>query len=505
MTRTSNSRNKLTRNKYRVPKKNKLLILIIISTATALGIWRALLVTDFDNTQSANKDQIHSQEIQVTASVRNNSFGRYDRIRASILTGKFSEIDLDDATKIYTHQEDVEQLRAILQSSQGDISSRESLYKIHVKAEPNPDVIYDYIKLQMDLKIGNARDRPDERATPYAWAWGYLATASCFAFRATGDERFLDLIVESYEEILANRDDLSIESAQIHGVPVQPSWGIMREKNGEMQYMYIVTHAGRIGFPVLLFCEIVQTNPSLHDKYLHISEMFLESVIETMNAFDSSFVTDEESEGGYYVSPLRDMIEPINHSHAAGATLVMLYELTGDEAHLEKVVKLANYFRSCIVEEDNGSYVWGYRPQPEDRMRCEGEWSWKGAITIIFPIVVYEKGLAFTSADMQAFANTFLKNISPSEDIFNQTIYSTDHKPTSKTRYDTATGWNLLNTINPSVQGALEDVMIKRTDLFPGGWFQNAATAQAYCYKLYTHRSKGPGTVTLSNSRNKSK
>ena len=112
-------------------------------------------------------------------------------------------------------------------------------------------------------------DKNDKlRASIYAWSWAYGAQAAVLAYTATHDERFLGLIVSTYDTILKFRDSQRNKTDVVRG-RILRSWGIGRPPKGVMNdskvwWSNIVTHTGRITHPVSMFCKVVFDHKRLH-------------------------------------------------------------------------------------------------------------------------------------------------------------------------------------------------------------------------------------------------
>ena len=115
-------------------------------------------------------------------------------------------------------------------------------------ATPSNDVIYDFLAVGLDnmLTRKNVKISKGGRGRIYAWFWGYWGRSAVYMYRATDEARFLDLFVDTYKKLLAERDDrlgLVDDARKV----VVPSWGTLFEDGTRANH---VTTAGLITLPV---------------------------------------------------------------------------------------------------------------------------------------------------------------------------------------------------------------------------------------------------------------
>ncbi len=330
---------------------------------------------------------------------------------------------------------------------------------------------------------------------------------------ASKEERFLDLIVCTYDVILKNRDSNKNKYDVVRG-RVLNSWGTSTKEHARGKWTNVVTTAGRITYPVSMFCKIVFNDEEFHPKYLDMAEEYLETIKMAVDEFNKDFRIIPGTDEGYFRRLTDKNVEPLNHAHAAGNTFVMLYLLTGQEKYRMKAEYLARFFLSSVSREENGSYAWAYQPSPEDRTADNAEFVWKGAITISFPVLAYRHGIVFEEDDIRAIRDTFLKNIYRGDNTFNMYISSEMFKPLDpkifevrlwtrikdimkgnfKTKiYSISKGymrslvlWMFLDVYAPEIRTIIEDTVAARRDIFENGWFQTTKMALAYSHRFQT-------------------
>jgi hypothetical protein len=203
-----------------------------------------------------------------------------------------------------------------------------------------------------------------------------------------------------------------------------------------------------------------------------------------MADFDDEFREIPGTNQGYYTQAGGTGIEPLNHAHTAGSTLLMLHELTGKEKYLDKTRRLCRFFLSTVRRNLNGSWEWGYWPTVENRTGQFGEHVWKAEVTIKLPILAHERETVFTRQDMRAMARTFL--VRRPDNQFNQLIdddvvrLMEDGPLVSWDQFQNMVGWVALGRYNAEVADAVVDAVAQRPDLFPNGWFHDLKTAESY-------------------------
>ena len=172
-----------------------------------------------------------------------------------------------------------------------------------------------------------------------------------------------------------------------------------------------------------------------------------------------------------------------------GNTLVMVYLVTGNNKYLDMAKKLGRYFISSVTVEKNGSYVWGYRPTPENRKDGVGEPAWKGQITISLPLLLYHYGIMFNENDMDAMAKTFTENVYLGKSRFNKYIGAQKKRPLCFDKkymglIQCIGGWIILDRFSPEIKKIIEQSIANRIDIFPGGWFGGIQMSLAYSQRL---------------------
>jgi hypothetical protein len=363
-----------------------------------------------------------------------------------------------------------------------------SLYAQFSRATPNPDVLFQYLDEALAKEVERGVAAPDDATQVYAWPVANGLSALVDAFEATRDVRFLELFIRTYDVILAHRDSEHRRRDEVRG-RVMRTWGFRHRD----RWTCVVTHAGRIGFPVTRFCQAVRDDRQLRRQLNEKAQEYLNSIKLAMREFDEDFRAIEGTGEGYYIRGSLGDVEPLNHMHVVGNTLVMLHVLTGREEYKSKAVQLANYFRGSVERQENGSYTWGLQPTPERRKGLDPEFVWKGEVTVSFPLTALGHGLCFEREELYPLVTTFTKNVwrGGEEAVINIRIgpeLAGELKAFEYLGWEMRTasflGWIKLDVLDPQVREIVEQAMATRTDMYADGWLQNLKTAEIYAYRM---------------------
>ena len=296
--------------------------------------------------------------------------------------------------------------------------------------------------------------------------------------------------MNGYEIILQYRDSELNRIDEVRG-EILTGWSY--KKNSTSKRRVMLARNGMIALPVSLFCETVLKDKSLEKKYKSIAVRFLKSVEDAVSVHDDYYRITAKNEG-YYIFPHDEKrTEPLNHTHLVAATYAVLYSITGNKEYRVRVEQISRYFKSTIRKLRNGSYVWGYAPQPypeNERKNYKPENITKAGITIILPIVAYERNIFFTEADMLAFSKTFLHNIYLGNNQFNVFISWPDFNINDK-RLPSITKFIYFDDWDSKIREIIEEAVETRKDIFPKGWFSFIACLSDYPYSLQYVKIRG--------------
>lgn len=256
------------------------------------------------------------------------------------------------------------------------------------------------------------RDSDNETAT-LAWGESYVMMGLAAMFRATGDTVYLSRLAWHIDGVLASRDDAR-GVVDYRGVSAA-CWRNLHYQPSDEPYCYVV-HSGMIGYPMAEFARLV-ADSGLEDEpdadgvlFGDKAAGYVVAAQETVAAHD-----DQWNAAGYYVFrpdatflgyPGVDL--PLNQSNAMGRLLLVLHDVTGDAAYLDKATALASRFAAQITVGPSGEHLWNYWG---GAYSSAGEDVSHAAINVGFARLAAERGVVFDAADLEAFATTFVANV----------------------------------------------------------------------------------------------
>jgi hypothetical protein len=449
------------------------------------------------------------REKEMLTNLSTNIYRAYENLRTRILLRILSHEDLDIIGQIVKDKNErasAEQLieKILLNAESKKESYYDELYKVLITARPNSELLYSFLQFKMD-KVFKEYD-VSKMKRPAPWTWAFLGNAMVLAYQYTREERFLSLFISSYDRILLHRDS---ERGLVDGMRnrIMQSWSsnIINQKSMLSRLMHKtvrtneMTTAGLMTYPAARFILTVMNDETMKDKYEEQTTSYLKTVEDAVNEFRDEFHLVPGTSRGYYRMPYENEVEPLNHSHAMGATLAYLYAITNKIEYRNMVEQIADYFIASMRKEENGSYSWGYWPTPQNMNKMKSEEFWKARTTLMLPLAAYECGIAFTESDMKAFTKTFKYNIYRGNNQFNVYISRKDfvrldpNKLIKKfrNRPQTLANFMFLDKFDPEIRSIIENAVAGRIDLFPGGWFGSGNIAQVYSYRLKEGSKEG--------------
>jgi hypothetical protein len=264
------------------------------------------------------------------------------------------------------------------------------------------------------------RDVDNETAT-LAWGESYVLMSLCAMFRATGDPLYLERLTYHLDGVLAQRDDAR-GVTDYRGVSTA-CWRNTHYQPNDEPYCYVV-HSGMLGYNLAEFARLVEAH-GLHDELAHDgvttlgdkADAYITAAEETVACHD-----DQWDSAGYYVfrsdaTFLAHAGEdlPLNQSNAMGRMLLVLYDVTGNTAYLDKATALAQRFAAFLSTGAHGEYLWNYWG---GNYSAPGEDISHAAINVGFAALAADYGVVFDGTDLEAFARTFVYNVYQDDHTF---------------------------------------------------------------------------------------
>jgi hypothetical protein len=414
----------------------------------------------------------------------------YQFLQQRIIHRQANMEDLPGFALVIRHPMELERVRQALEAAAREPTPERyrELYALFSRAGPNADVLYQFLDAALALELERAAANPDRAAQLYAWPIAMGLSAVMDGYEATGEFRFLELFMRTYDRMLDARDSEHRRRDEVRE-RVMKTWGYHHRE----RWTSVVTHAGRIGYPVGRFCLAIREDKQLRRQHNEKAQEYMNSIKVALREFDEDFRVIEGTNEGYYVRRSIGDVEPLNHMHAVGNALVLLHVLTGKDEYRAKVEQLANYFRGCIEQHANGSWTWGLQPTPAQRKGHDPELIWKAEVTMNFPLTAMEHGLAFTREELRPLVNTFMKNIWRGGEDASINVRIGPEMAGELKRFriigwnrhtSSFLGWICLDRLDRGVREVVEQAMIQRTDLYDEGWLEDFKTVEVYAHRL---------------------
>lgn len=354
---------------------------------------------------------------------------------------------------------------------------------------------YDDWYMRSSWSIGNFPQQGNQfRGHEYAWGWSYVANSLIEMYKATGDEKYLGLLVPQIEYIFSQTDErLKIESFTGSGLHL-PAWSDGGHyTKGKFNYTYPV-HTGMIIIPVLRFVDIVKENNIT--KYEEAASKFLNESGRALAIHNQPGMWKDISntEGFYYGHPYGEgtvseanKVGVPNRIFAYLAACGLYDKLSEEGIYTERIKKSLRYFKASLVKYDkkHDSYYWSYW----DSYNAN---SWEdishAELTTYGIFLLHEEAdfKVFSEKELLKFKNIIFKVVSNDphpkvrkyihERPGEQKLYYT---PKDNKYYFTVLRWSFLSVYDEKVLDVLEPVIT-------GLYYQNEVTSNdLYSIALY--------------------
>lgn len=237
-----------------------------------------------------------------------------------------------------------------------------------------------------------------------AWSESYLMQAYAEMFRATGDGRYLDKLYNHINSVMCNRDD--IRGQVDYKDELVPAWGTDRYTRG-VDWMHFAAHTGMITYPMLEFVQLAREHSA--DELCEEASEVLSRARESIDYHDRDWVV-QESGFGLYTYPedyyhKANYIIPLSQQATIGRSLVLLWDLTGDQSYYEKARDIALGIKASLQETEWVGYVWGVQMGPISDRNPIADVS-HSTVTVDFIRLAYEHGIVFDDGDLRNVACT---------------------------------------------------------------------------------------------------
>jgi len=222
-----------------------------------------------------------------------------------------------------------------------------------------------------------------------SWGWSYRARASLLAYRMFGDMKHVNevLIGALYYIELDN-------------------WNTWKREGD--QWFNEITTVGLIATPILDLLLLAKEDSEVQRAIAPHSEALLNIVLQRVSGFDDLYF--EVKDSAYYIQPLNQKVEPLNHMAAFVLALSRLYELTGDEQWYRIVERITNFWLSTVVYKPNNSLSWAYAPSYNDTKQ-NAETFWKASVTIEIAMAAHKIGVPLPDDYLGRVKRTLTENV----------------------------------------------------------------------------------------------
>ncbi len=239
-----------------------------------------------------------------------------------------------------------------------------------------------------------------------AWGEGYILRGYVDMYRATGERLYLDSLVEQFERVLRNRDDVRHVRDYYRRKPIA-GWG-STEYSDNRWHVWAV-HTGMICLGPAEFIELVRNVTPLRHTYGAKADEFLQRIKECVATHDQDWRDGPAQDEGYYSDPSVGPL-PLNQQNALGSVEVELYLITRDHRYRDRAVKLANYMKHRLRRTPDGAFDWAYWPKPDGSSNGSEDIS-HAAINVTFAEKCRFAHIVFDQRDMAAFARTWTRHV----------------------------------------------------------------------------------------------
>lgn len=270
----------------------------------------------------------------------------------------------------------------------------------------------DYLEAFDNVNGGDWYRAEDNSQATLAWGESYVMMSLIAMYRATGDLRFLDLLVRHADLVLLQRDDAR-GVRDYRGVSAA-CWQNTHYQPEEQPYCYVV-HSGMIAAPLAEYALLVQQDgleavptvggAPMGDKAAAYAAAAAEVIAAHEDQWDPDGYYVFRPDAAFLTYAGRDL--PLNQSNAMGRLLLLMHTLTGEADYLDKATRLALRLRAQLTAQGD-AWVWNYWG---GAYAAPGEDVSHAAINVDFAAMAAEAGVVFSEADVERFAATFTDNV----------------------------------------------------------------------------------------------
>lgn len=240
-----------------------------------------------------------------------------------------------------------------------------------------------------------------------AWAEAYILLGYMEMYRATRERDYLRRLVDHFDRVLRNRDDMRGIVDVYAGKPLA-GWGSQKYTKGKW-HVWIV-HTGMITLAPAEFVQLVRSDRWLQREFGAKAQEYRQRIEECIRDTDNYWRDGPAEEEGYYYSPYIHDVLPLNQQNAMGSVLIEMWRATGQRRFRDRAEKLARFFRNRLRTRDACCYDWSYWPKLTQDGKGSEDIS-HASLNVEFAVRCVADGIVFDRKDATRFANTWLLKV----------------------------------------------------------------------------------------------
>lgn len=244
------------------------------------------------------------------------------------------------------------------------------------------------------------------------WNEGHYQHALIDLWELTEDERWLEIAIARMEEVWSMTGERQGFKDNVWGA-VMPTWYSHNDELGTA--ISLIT--GVILFPMARLMSLIRANAELSDLWPRV-EHWIERCRAAIAVHDREWI-DLPDGAGIYLEPFLkgprsvyptggSRLAPLNRAFFLALPMLYLGRLLNDQAYLDRVGRMARYFRNALQTMENGTVVWEYLVS---RYPATGEDISHASCQVLFADLCCQEGIEFNETDLRSFADTLERNV----------------------------------------------------------------------------------------------
>lgn len=425
----------------------------------------------------------------------------YETLRKDIISERLTPKSLETAYKLWPTDKQLHSALSSahqLYSSNYNRNNRALMQKRHrvayikfIQAKPLESVLYEFLMEQettMNLNLIGSKSKSP--GLVLAWKWAYMAHAALYGYQATGDTRYLDLVINGTKRAFQYTDQAQgIKDS--FGRDDVTGWSLLHKG----RYGREITLPGRILSPILELQTLVDATPALQASHGHKVKPLSDRALAVIAEYLPFAIIDKQHGWHYFTYLWNDEHDALNHIAAYAKATAIAYQLTGKTKYRDFAVGFRKYFTDHAKSATNGSLVWPYQMLADPAKR-NPEPFWKGAITTGGLTNMHEYGIKLNRSTQVGITFSFTKNISRE---FHKNFFQINSVMDPNVDFR-LTGYNdfryrgiqmslytnfvILDQFVPGVRDGIINTVAHRLDLFPKGFLAEPSDAESYAWML---------------------